>query len=423
MIGLLSLILFVFIFLGFPVAMAMGCASMIGIWIDPAVDALVVAQKIFVANDAFTLMAVPLFMLSGQIMEHTGIMNRLFDLAKSIVGWMRGGIAYTTILAGVLMAGISGSANADSAALASMTMPTLRKDGWDDGTAVCIVAAAGGLGPIIPPSIPMIVFCGLTNFSVGKMFMAGVMPGLILAIMFMVISGVYAKKHNMPRTKFLGFKHLAITFVKAIPALLAPVIILGGILTGICTATESAVLAVVYCSFLGFVTKRLTFKQLWECSLKAVKAAAGPMAIISIGAILGYQLTRYNLAAMISGFVHGISSSYIVFYLVLTVILVISGMFIDGTATMLMLVPVMLPIARSFGVPDLQFGIIFLMGLWAGGFTPPVGELLLIVSSIYNIPPGASVKPVIPFIAAFLLMILLIMFIPQIVTFIPGLLF
>ena len=198
MIGLLTVVLFILIFAGFPVAMAMGFSSMVGILIDPSVDALVVAQKIFVANDTFTLLAVPLFMLSGQIMERTGIMDRIFDLAKAIVGWMRGGIAYTTVLAGVLMAGISGSAYADAAAMASMTLPTLRKDGWDDGTSVCIVAAAAAWVHHSPQHTES-NSAAWTNMSVGKMFMAGVLPGLILAVI------VYDHhRHQRPRRAISG---------------------------------------------------------------------------------------------------------------------------------------------------------------------------------------------------------------------------
>ncbi len=421
MIGLIVISFFVMLLIGFPIAVAMGGAAMIGIFADPGITAIVLAQKVFTANDSFALMAVPFFMLGGQIMEHTGITTELVNLSKKLVGFMRGGLAYTTIVTGVLMAGISGSANADAAAIGSITLAPMRRDGWDDGMAVSVVAASGGLGPIIPPSIAMVIYCNITGLSVGQMFVAGYIPGILLAAGYMTIAGIYAKKHNMPRHKFEGWGSLWKTFRRAIWALIMPIIIIGGILSGVCTATEAGVLATLYGILYGVITRRLSFKQFWECTYNAVLNAAGPMGIIVMANGLGYMLTRHNLAQIIKGFVLSISSSYVVFYLLIILMLLIAGMFIDGTATMLMLIPVLLPIAKDFGLNELHFAMIFMLALQTGGLTPPVGALLFIVSSVGNIPLRRCVKPIIPFVGIMLIVTILIIFIPQIVTFLPGL--
>ena len=421
MIGLITISFFVMLLIGFPIAVAMGAAAMIGIFADPGITAIVLAQKVFTANDSFALMAVPFFMLGGQIMEHTGITNELVNLSKKLVGFMRGGLAYTTIVTGVLMAGISGSANADAAAIGSITLAPMRRDGWDDGMAVSVVAASGGLGPIIPPSIAMVIYCNLTGLSVGQMFVAGYFPGILLAAGYMTIAGIYAKKHHMPSYKFEGWGSLWRTFRRAIWALFMPIIIIGGILSGVCTATEAGVLATLYGILYGVITRRLSFKQFWECAYNAVLNAAGPMGIIVMANGLGYMLTRHNLAQIIKGFVLSISSSYVVFYLLIILMLLIAGMFIDGTATMLMLIPVLLPIAKDFGLNELHFAMIFMLALQTGGLTPPVGALLFIVSSVGNIPLRRCVKPIIPFVGIMLIVTILIIFIPQIVTFLPGL--
>ena len=420
MIGLIVALFFVLLLVGFPIAIAMGGASAIAILLDGGLHPLVLAQKVFTANDSFALMAVPFFMLGGQIMEATHITDTLVNFAKKLVGFMRGGVAYTTIVTGVLMAGISGSANADAAAIGSITLNQMRKDGWDDGMSVSIVAAAGGLGPIIPPSIAMVIYCNLTGLSVGTMFLAGYLPGILLAIGYMVIAGIYAKKHNMPRTKFEGIGALVRSFGASIPALIMPVIILGGILLGICTATEAGVLASIYGILLGIVTRRLTFRKFWECCYNAVINSAGPMAIIVMANILGYLLTRHNMATMVENFVTSISSNYIVFSLIVIVILLIAGMFIDGTATMLMLIPILLPLAGKFGMDSLHFAMVFMLALQTGGLTPPVGALLFIVSSVGQIPLKKCIKPIIPFVGIMLIVTVLIVFIPHIVTFIPS---
>ncbi len=421
MLLLLIIPFFIMLLTGFPIAMAMGISSMVALIVDTGIPDLVMAQKIFTASDSFTLLAVPFFMLAGQIMEKAEITDELVKFANSLIGHLRGGLAYTVTVAGILMAGISGSSNADAAAIGSLTFPALKKNGYDDGFAVSVIASAGGLGPIIPPSIAMIIYANLTNMSVGRLFLAGYLPGISLGIGYMLISSIYARKHNMQRSKFQGFGNVWKSFKRAIWALIMPVIIIGGILTGIFTATESGVIAVVYGIAYGFITKRLTIKKLKECILQSVISSAGPVAIIMMATLLGYLLTRQNLSNILANFITPLATSPAVFYLIIIVILLIAGMFLDGIAIMLILIPILLPIIPILHLDPLQFAIIFMLALQTGGITPPVAPLLLIVSSVGNVPIKACVKPIIPFIAIMILCAVLIIFIPGIATFIPGL--
>ncbi|MDR1603394.1 MAG: TRAP transporter large permease subunit [Gracilibacteraceae bacterium] len=412
---------FVTLFLGFPIAIAMGLTSVLALIADPNLPSLVMAQKLFTAADSFALMAIPFFMLAGKIMEATGITDELVNFAKTLVGHIRGGLGHTVVLAGTLMAGISGSQNADASAIGAITLPALRRDGYEDGFAVSIVAAAGGLGPIIPPSIIMIIYATLTNMNVGKLFLAGYIPGLMLALGYMAIIAVYARMHNLPRSRFVGWQAVGRGFLKAIWALFMPAIIIVGILSGVFTATESGVIAVLYGLVYGIVTRTINLAKLRECLLEAVVVTAIPMAIIIMANLLGYLLTRQNLANIVAEFVTGIVAGPYSFYFVLMAILLFAGMFIDGTATLLLLVPVLLPMVDILDLNPLHFALIFLLSLQTAGLTPPVGPLLFIVAGIGQVPLKKCVLPVLPFICIMLFCVVLIIFFPGIVTFIPGL--
>ncbi len=421
MIAIIAISFFVMIFIGFPIAMAMSCVTMLAILLDPTVDAIVFAQKAYSGSDSFALLAVPFFMLCGQLMSEVGIVDVLVDFANTVIGWVRGGLAHAVIVAGALMAAITGSANASAAAIGSISTGALQKEGYSGGMAVSIVAASGGLGPIIPPSIAMVIYCNMTGMSVGKMFVAGYIPGIILAVAYCVISSIYAKKHDLPKHKFKGGKALGKSVLVSIPALVLPVIIIGSILAGICTATEAGVIGAVYGIIYGIITRKLTFKGFWKCMKESVLGAAGPMAIIIMSNGLGYMLTRNGLTTVLSNFFANNATNYVVFYLMIIVVLLIAGMFIDGTASMLILVPILMPIAKAFGLDMMQFSMIFILATLTGGLTPPVGALLFIVSGTANVPLKDCVKPVIPFVLSMCLLCVLIIFVPEIVTVLPNL--
>jgi C4-dicarboxylate transporter DctM subunit len=381
---------------------------------------MIFAQKMFNSCDSFAMMAIPFFMLAGGIMEKTNITQSLLDLANAIVGWIHGGIAHTVELAGILLAGLSGSSNADTSALGVLCLDPLRKSGYSDEWANSIVVSAGSIGPIIPPSITMIIFANAVGLNVGQLFMTGVLPGIIIGVGYMGICYVYAKKHNIKREKFKGFKHLGCVFAKAIWALLMPLIIIGGILSGIFTATESGVIAVVYGIIYGFIIRKLTLKDLIECIKNASIASVGPVSLVAISSVFSYMLAREGVVTLIGDFGTNYISSPFLFMLFNILVCFVAGCFIDATATMLLLGPIMLPIATAMGIPTLQFACVFVLSNIMGGMTPPVGTQLFVITAISKTPIAKLIKPMLYFISVYLFALVLITLIPGISTWIPS---
>ena len=402
----------IFISLGIP-----------GIFWFLATDSPVVifAQKFFNSCDSFAMLAIPFFMLAGNVMEKTDITQSLLDLANAAVGWIRGGIAHTVEVAGMLMAGLSGSSNADTSALAVLTLDPLRKSGYSEGWANAIVVSAGSIGPIIPPSITMIVFANAVGLNVGDLFMSGVLPGILIGLGYMLVCYIYARRHNIPREPFKGFKHLGKTFIKAFWALLMPIIIIGGILSGAFTATESGVIALTYGIIYGFVRKKLTLSSLTECVVSAAKAAVGPTSLVAISSAFSYLLAREGIVTIIGNFAANHIGTPFLFLAFNILICFIAGCFVDATATMLLLGPIMLPIASAMGIDPLHFSCVFVLSNIMGGMTPPVGTQLFVITAISKTPISKLVKPMLPFILVYIIALLLISVCPSLATLVPAL--
>lgn len=420
MLAIVIILFFVLLFLGAPVAMAMGISCMPWLLFGTGTPGTVVAQKIFSSTNSFSLMAIPFFMMAGSVMEATGITKNIVKFANSLVGHFRGGLAQTTTVTGTIMAGISGSANADCAAIANLMVPAMKDAGYDEGYAVVCTATAGGLGPIIPPSIQMVIFASITGFSTGKLFMGGVLPGFVAVAFYMVMNYLYARVAKVPIQKFKGFKYIWKSFKETVGALIMPLIIVGGIVGGIFTATEAGVAAVVYGIIYGFVTRRLTVEKLFNCLKSAVVSTAGPMLIIAVSSILSYVLTRLNLTTAIESFCASYIGTPVAFLFFVIIVNVIAGCFIDGNATMLMLVPILFPVAQMFGISEIQFALIFIVSMLTGGITPPVGIFLFIVSGVEGTPLSKCLKWVLPFFAMQILLLILMVFFPGLTTWLPS---
>lgn len=421
MFGIIILIFFILLLLGTPIIIAMGATSMVWLLLDGSTPILVIAQKMFTSTDSFALMAVPFFMLAGQIMERTGITADIVKFAKNAVGHVRGGLAHTTIASGILMAGISGSSNADASALGAILLRGLKKGGYDEGMSCAIVAAAASIGPIIPPSIIMILYGNAAGLNIGKLFMGGVIPGVTLGIGYMVISYFYAKRRGIPVDKFGGWKNLALSFLKAIWALLMPVIIIGGILLGIFTATEAGVAAIVYGIVYGLVRRKMGFKQLIEAVRGACVSSAGPIGIIAISSIFSFILAREGVTTAIADFCMANIGTQFALFAFVAAICIIGGCFIDGVAIMLMLTPLFLPIVQAMGYNVQQFSLIFMVAVMSGGLTPPVGSVLFVVSAIDNTPLAKIVKPITPMVLIVVIVMILMMLIPGLTNWVPSL--
>lgn len=421
MLIILFSIFVVFLFMGMPVAYAMAISATVTLFFDPSLPGIIIPQKMFTAMDSFSLMAIPFFMLAGSLMEQCGITGKLVGFARSLVGHFTGGLGHATIVTGVLMAGVSGSANADTAAIASILVPALKDEGYEAGYSCAMVSGCGALGPIIPPSIMMVIYSGVTSIAIGALFMAGIIPGLVIGVGYMFVNYLYAKRTGIPRTKFAGWKQLGKDTIHAIPALIMPVIIIGGILSGVVTATESGVLACTYSVLYGLVCRTLNVKKLKECISGAVSATTNSMIIIAFAGLFGALATNYNMSKVILTVMTSFTSSPNVVLIFVSVVLFIAGMFIDSNAAMLMLIPIFAPLIGQYGFNALHFAMVCILTLDIGGLSPPVGLLLYISANITNTPLGKVTRQIWQFIAVNYGVTLLVIFIPAIVTFLPML--
>jgi len=419
--ALLLILFFVLMLIGMPVAYAMAVASVATIMLDPNMQTMVIPQKIFTSMDSFSLMAVPFFMMAGSLMEISGITQRLIDFAKSLVGHLTGGLGHASIVTGILMAGVSGSANADTSALASILVPALTKEGYEPGYSCAMVASAGALGPVIPPSIMMVIYAGVTSISIGTMFLAGFVPGLMIGIGYMIVNFLYAKRAGIERPKFAGWKQLGIDFVNAIPALVLPLIIIGGILSGVVTATESGVLACVYAALYGLVRKKLNFNNLFGCITSAINGTVNTMVIVAFACLFGMLATNYNMGKVVlsvATIFHGNGSLILLF---VSIVLFIAGMFIDSTAAMLMLIPIFAPLITQYGFNPLHFAMVCILTLDMGGLSPPVGLLIYLAANITKTKLERVVRYIWRFIAVNYTVTILVILIPWLVMIIPRL--
>lgn len=409
--------------IGAPIILCLGIPPIIWLLQNGRVPNMVMGQKMYTAVDSFSLMAIPFFMLAGQVMERTGITEAIVDFANAVIGWVRGGLACTVELAGMLMAGISGSSNADASALGAICLRALKKGGYEEGWAAAIVVSASGIGPIIPPSIIMIVYATAAGLDIGQLFTAGIVPGICLGIAYMIVSVRYAKKRDIPRIPFKGFKHVWETFKRAIWALLMPVIIIGGILGGLFTATECGVIATVYGVIYGLIVRKIKPVDLWKSLREGILAAVGPISLIAISSIFSYMLAREGVTASIASFLETNINSQFGVMAFCALICIVAGCFVDGTATMLLLTPIFVPVVQAMGIDMMQFSMIFMITIMSGDMTPPVGSMLFVISSIDGTPISKMVKPIIPFMLALIAVVILIMLVPGIASWLPGLIY
>lgn len=408
---------------GAPIILCLGVPPVVWLLSKARVPNMVMGQKMYTAVDSFSLMAIPFFMLAGQIMERTGITEAIVDFANAIIGWVRGGLACTVELAGMLMAGISGSSNADASALGAICLRALKKGGYDEGWAAAVVVSASGIGPIIPPSIIMIVYATAAGLDIGQLFTAGIVPGVCLGVAYMLVSVFYAKKKNIEKIPFKGFKHVWDTFKKAVWALLMPVIIIGGILGGFFTATECGVIATVYGIVYGLIVRKIKLPDLWASLREGILAAVGPISLIAISSIFSYMLAREGVTNSIAAFLEANCHTGFAVMAFCAIICIIAGCFVDGTATMLLLTPIFVPVVQAMGINMLQFSMVFMITIMSGGMTPPVGSMLFVISSIDDTPISKMVKPILPFLAALIIVVILIMLFPGIAAWLPGLVY
>lgn len=411
----------VFALLRMPLAFALGLASLTGLYIG-GMDFSVLPQRMMHSVDNFPLMAIPLFMLAGELMIAAGILQRLVDFANSLIGRVHGGLAHVAIVAGMVMAAVSGAAVASASALGSSLVPSMRQQ-YDTGYSSAVVASAANLGAIIPPSNAMIVYALMagSSVSVGGLFMAGIVPGILLAVGFMGLATFLSMRRRYPLTgERLGLVHVLGQTWRALPILLMPIVVVGGIVAGAFTATEGAAIAVVYALLVGFfVTRRLRLSDLPKAMFNAAVTAAMVGALIAFASTMTFAFTVDLIPMRLAAWLQDMTQDPMVFLLLVMGLLIAVGMFIESNAAYIMLVPLLAPIALAYGIDPLLFGFLFVMNLVVGMMTPPVGVLLFVMCGISKISLNELMKSAWPFIVfQYVVLGLCIMF-PSIVTWLP----
>ena len=424
LIAIMLVVLFSLLIIGVPVGIALAGSSMVWVLMSGSVPDFVVIHRMVNGVDSFPLLAIPFFILAGNLMNSAGITNRIFAFATACIGWLRGGLGHVNIIASVLFAGMSGAAVADAGGLGTIEIKAMRDAGYDDDFAVAVTAASSTIGPIIPPSLPMVVYGVMASASVGQLFTAGFIPGLLMAVALMLLVAWYAKKRNYPRDKRFSIRLLGTTFKRAFLSLMTPVIIVGGILTGAFTPTEAAISASVYALILGvFIYRTLTWKRLFHVSMDTIETSAIILFIVAAASIFAWILTSNRVTEHFANILMGLTENPLLILLMLNMVLFIVGCFMETVAAITILVPVLLPIAEGVGVDPVHFGVIMVLNLMIGLLTPPVGMVLYVLSRVAGISFERCSAATLPFLFPLVVVLALITFVPTFSMWLPTLIY
>lgn len=423
--GALLVILFVvMVAIGVPISFALGVVSFTGIFAIPDIPNTVVFTKMFNGLNSFTLLAVPLFILAANLMNEGEITEKLIDCCNALVGRFRGGLAYANVLVSMVFAGISGSSQADTAGVGKILIPSMEKDGYDKGTSVGVTAASSTLGSIIPPSITMVVYAGIANVSTGALFMSGMVPGILLGLAMMFVIKLNSVKKNFPKGEAVALKDVARQVGQSLPALLTPIILIGGIVSGLFTPTESAAVACIYALIVGiFFYRTIKVKNLPRILIETMKLSSLSLFALATANALGELLSYYQLNVFVQQFFVNMAGGKLVFLLVVVVFFMFVGTFMDAVPAMILFVPIILPSATSLGISPIILGLIIIVTLALGLVTPPYGLCLLIASSISGITIEDAFKGALPYFLSSLVVLLLLVLFSDLWLAIPATLF
>ena len=422
MITFLLVSLLVLFLINAPIFLAIAIASICTLLFFTDFPLIMTVQRMVNAVDSFPLMAVPLFMLAGALMDVGGISKRIVNFAEALVGWLPGGLASVAVVASMFFAGISGSAAADTAAVGALLIPSMIKRGYDNSFSAAIQASGGSIGVIIPPSIPMIIYGFITGTSISKLFAAGILPGVLMGVTLIVVAIILSIKRDYGSAVPFSLKNVFKTFKEAFWSLGAPVIILGGILGGVFTATEAAAVAVIYGFFIGkFVYKELDFKRIPKLLIDSAVLASIILFIISTASIFGWIITMENIPQIIGHKLISLTHNPVIILLLINLILLIAGTFVETTVSLILLTPVIMPILPDIGIHPIQMGVIIVTNLAIGMLTPPLGICLIVSCGISKNSIIEVSKAILPFLFALIIDLLIISFWSPITMFIPSL--
>lgn len=420
--GILLVVFLLLMALGIPIAVAMGAASVAALLIATDLPIVAVGQRMLVILDSFPFLALPFFVLAGIFMEQGGITRRLVDFAAIFVGRITGGLAQVLIGANLVMSGTSGSAVADCAATGTVLIPAMDKAGYSRGFAAALTAAAATAGPLIPPSIMFVLYGAIANVSIGQLFIAGVVPGLIVGVYLGVAAYLISKKRGYPKLPPVTLAKAARSTLVAAPALLMPIVVLGGIVGGVFTPTEAGAIAAVY----GFVVSMFVYREMKWSQVPGMLVNAGiitaaVMLIVSAASLFGWILMRERAPDMLTGALAALTSNPMVFLLLVNVIVLVLGCFLEAISLLIMITPIMVPLIAAYGIDPVHFGVVMVLSLTIGLNTPPVGMNMFIVCAISKITVGQYTREALPFLFALVLVLFLVTYVPQTVLWLPGL--
>jgi len=417
------LVMIVLMLFNVPIAICTGLASIAAIVLSGNISFITFVQRMYVGMDSFTLIAVPLFMLCGRFMAIGGITKDLINMANALCGRFRGGLAYINIVSSMFFAGITGSAAADTASVGGILIPTMIEKGYDKDFSVAVTATSSTIGVMIPPSIPMVVYGVASGASIGKLFMGGIIPGILVGLVQIAVSWCFAIRRNYPAEPAMPFRQTVITVLKGIPALLTVVIILGGIISGLFTPTEAAGVACVYTFLLGkFMYGEVRFRDIPGIMLDVSISTGTVVLMIATASALGWVFAQQNIPAIISEAVLGLTQNKFLLLLLINLLLLFVGTWMDLSPAVMVFCPILLPIVTALGMDPVHFGVIMVINLAIGLFTPPVGVCLFLACGIAKISISDTIRAFIPFFLAMLLVLMLITYYEPIVMFLPNLL-
>jgi len=418
-VGLISLVL-----IGVPIAVAMGLTALITfVLLGESFVLPIMAQRMYSATTGFTLLAIPFFILAGNLMNTGGITRRVFAFALALVGHLRGGLGHVNVVSSMIFSGMSGAAVADAAGLGLVEMEAMTKNGYPKDFSAAITAASSTIGPVVPPSIPFVIYGSITGVSIGKLFLAGFIPGALMGLAMMV--GVYfvSKRRDFPMRERASIRFLLLTFKEAVLALFMPVIIIGGILGGLFTPTEAAVVASIYALIIGgFVYREITLADLPTILWTSIEQSVKVLFIISAAGFFGWMMVHQSIPEQVITGLTEFTSSRVTLLLVVIAVLIVLGCFLEGIAVLVITIPVFMPLIAQYGIDPVQFGVIMTLCSMLGLLTPPVGMSLYAVSSISDVPVGRLSVELSPYLLGIFMVLLLISFVPEISLWLPNLL-
>ena len=420
----LIILFIILIFFRFPIALAVGlsCAGAIAFFSD--IPMIVMVQRMVTGLDSFVLLAIPLFILTGNLMNAGGITDRLFSFARGLVGHLRGGLGQANIIASMIFSGMSGSAVADAGGLGAIEIKAMNDQGYPKGFSGAVTIASSVIGPVIPPSIPMVLYGALANVSVGRLFMGGIIPGILVGISLMILVYMMSVKHNYPRDKRISFKEFLIRFEKAFLAALTPVIILGGIIGGIFTPTEAAAVAAIYAFALSFfVYRTIKIKDIPKILLDSMITTAVVTFIISNASSFSYLLLLGDISDKLLNALTAITMNRYVMLMILNIVLLFFGCVMEAGVALILLVPILVPLLNIVGIDLVHFGVVITLNLMIGVATPPIGMSLFVVSQISDMKVEDLMLSILPFLIPLIIVLFIITYIPILVTWIPNLVF